>query len=283
MRKHIGMILAGFFVVCAAGCADAQTQPEEAVRESAGEEQTEELTEEELTEEQQTENAAPETELAAAVGSLSEEEKDAYHSVLYDIYFNHLFPNGREYGFQGDDISENQFAVYDVDQDGSLELLIRYTTTYMAGQVEIVYNFESELDMVREEFIEFPMLTFYDNGYVTAGWSHAQGIEGDFWPYTLYRYDPEGDAYAAVAQVEAWDSDFETDNEGNPFPEEADVSGAGIVYYITPEGEETKGPADQAEYETWLASWQNDAQEMEIPWVSLTEENIGLVKDAAES
>ena len=82
MRKHIGMILAGFFVVCAAGCADAQTQPEEAVRESTGEEQTEELTEEELTEEQQTENAAPETELAAAVGSLSEEEKDAYHSVL---------------------------------------------------------------------------------------------------------------------------------------------------------------------------------------------------------
>ena len=277
MKKYLAAILflSGIIFVSAAGCGGTPAQEET----DSAREQEETGGAQAQKEEAQggTENARTEE----AISSLSEEAKSAYHSVLYDIYFNHLFPDEKSYGFLADaDISENEFAICDVDQDGSQELLITYTTTDEAGKTEFIYDFVSALDTVREEFLEYPLLTFYDNGYIEAGWSQNQGLSGaDFQPYTLYQYDSGSDTYVAAAQVDAWErSVSETDEEGNGFPEEIDAGGAGIVYYITPDGEEPGEPVDQAEYEAWTASWRGEAREMEIPWMKLTEENINMLK-----
>ena len=261
MKKYVMTALFGILLTAAAGCGGTQAQDETAEEETAENETAEEKTEEE------------------AVGSLSSEAKSAYHSVLYDVYFNHLFPDGKDYGFlEGADVSENEFAVYDVDRDGSQELLISYTTTEEA--VEVVYDFISAFDAVREEFVEYPGTAFYDNGYVQAVWSGNRGLSGEsFQPYTLYQYDAESDAYTAAAQVDAWErSVSETDSEGNSFPDDVDVSGTGMVYYITPEGDKTGEPVDQAEYEEWEASWRGDAEELAVPWMKLTEENMDIKK-----
>ena len=265
MKKYLVTALFGILLTAAAGCGGTQAQEETTEEETAENETAAETTEEKIEEE--------------AVNSLSSEAKSAYHSVLYDVYFNHLFPDGRDYGFlEGADVSENEFAVCDIDQDGSQELLISYTTTDQA--VEVVYDFISAFGAVREEFVEYPGVVFYGNGYVRAAWSGNQGLSGEsFEPYTLYQYDPESDAYTAAAQVDAWERTVsETDSAGNAFPEEVDVSGAGMVYYITPEGEEIGEPVDQAEYEEWEASWRGDAEELTVPWMKLTEENMDLVK-----
>ena len=299
-KKYMAAVLSGLLLLSAAGCGGTQAQEEtggtqaerqaESAQSGTDAAQTEKTQDSgEQTEDIQGESAqgaaTADGELPAeaeeAISSLSEEARSAYHSVLYDIYFNHLFPDEKSYGFlAGADISENEFAIYDVDQDGSQELLIAYTTTDEAGKTAFIYDFVSALDMVREEFIEYPMLTFYDNGYIEAGLSHNQGLGGEsFWPYTLYQYDSESDTYVAASHVDAWDRSVSgTDAEGNEFPEEIDVSGAGTVYYITPDGEDTGEPVDQAEYDAWVDSWKDGAQELEIPWLKLTDGNINRVK-----
>ena len=101
-------------------------------------------------------------------------------------------------------MSENEFAVCDVDQDGAAELLISYTTTDEAGKTALIYDFEAALDMVREEFSGYPPLTFYDNGYVALKEDRSReaaeddGVQGS----VLYRYVAEGDSYIRITEEE---------------------------------------------------------------------------------
>ena len=57
---------------------------------------------------------------------------EAYKDVLHKIRELHILPDGIDYGYdQIHDLSENSFAVYDIDNDGKDELLISYWTTSM--------------------------------------------------------------------------------------------------------------------------------------------------------
>ena len=60
---------------------------------------------------------------------------EAYVKVLEDIYFDQKFPDGMDHGLQpaSADITENMFAVYDIDADGREELIVLHTTTFSAG------------------------------------------------------------------------------------------------------------------------------------------------------
>lgn len=84
---------------------------------------------------------------------------------------------------------------------------------------------------VYQELAEFPDLNFYDNGFIKANWSHNQGPGGDFWPYSIYRYNAEDDTYQFFGGVEAWDrSYYETyELNGSTFLENIDIDGDGIV------------------------------------------------------
>lgn len=205
----------------------------------------------------------------------------AYQSVLTGIYQNHIFPDGQACDWtESTDMSQNQFAVYDIDQDGKDELIFIYSTASMAGMVELIYDFDNNTKTSQEEFREFPALTYYDNGIIQADWSHNQGLAGEFWPFTLYQYNSETDRYDSVAMLDAWDRSLsETDYNGNPFPAASDTDGDGIVYYIMKDGEyKLDTPVDGAEYELWRASYMNNAKEVDIALVSLTEENIDNIQ-----
>lgn len=143
-----------------------------------------------------------------------------------------------------------------------------------------VYSFDEITHMIREEFREFPLLTIYNNGLIKAGWSHNQGLAGEFWPYTLYQYQPQNDCFAVIGEVDAWDKTVrQTDHEGNAFPDILDKDGNGLVYFVTMTGED-KGTSmiDDAEYFLWLNGYLGNAQELVVPYKKLTEENIaGLV------
>lgn len=201
----------------------------------------------------------------------------AYRTVLENIYCYQTFPGNRELGYDGFDIERNRFAVFDIDHDGNDELIVEYTTTCVAGNAEIIYDYDSASDTVREEWIEFPMVTYYENGVIRAEWSHNQGMAGDmFWPYTLYQYNAEKDTYLQVAMVDAWDKALSDINYmGQKFPEETDVNGDGLVYYImTGEEYELNDPVDLAEYEEWINSYIGNADRIEVPYQKLTEDNI---------
>ena len=223
-------------------------------------------------------------------GSGSAAMYEAYVKVLEDIYFDQKFPDGTEHGLQpaSADITDNMFAVYDIDADGREELIVFYTTTYTAGMVEIIYDYDSGTGDVREEFLAYPMRTYYDNGIVEVEASHNQGLasdggaDGNFWPYSLYRYDPETDAYVSLASVDAWSRGFrEEDYDGNPFPQEVDADGDGVVYYVATEGNEPKAPMDGAEYDQWRDSCLKGAKPIQVPYVNLTTDNIYAITNGS--
>lgn len=223
-------------------------------------------------------------------GSGSAAMYEAYVKVLEDIYFDQKFPDGTEHGLQpaSADITDNMFAVYDIDADGREELIVFYTTTYTAGMVEIIYDYDSGTGDVREEFLAYPMRTYYDNGIVEVEASHNQGLasdggaDGNFWPYSLYRYDPETDAYVSLANVDAWSRGFrEEDYDGNPFPQEVDADGDGVVYYVATEGNEPKAPMDGAEYDQWRDSCLKGAKPIQVPYVNLTTDNIYAITNGS--
>lgn len=227
--------------------------------------------------------------------TLSSEEKamyEAYVKVLEDVYFDQVLPGGMECGLQPEDadISENKFAVWDIDSDGKDELLISYTTTYMAGMTESIYAYDSGSGEVRREHLGFPFTTYYDNGIIEEPASHNQGMasdggaDGNFWPYSLYRYDSDSDAYVPIGSVDAWSRGYrEQDYDGNPFPEEADLDGDGVVYYVMEGDYYLVNPMDGAEYSQWRDSCLEGAKQLQVPYMDLTTDNIYALtnRDAA--
>lgn len=214
---------------------------------------------------------------------VTEENRDArtlYAQVLTTLLDENLLPGeinypGRYIGTVAERkaMAENQFAVCDVDGDGREELVLQYNTAIMiAGMRALIYDTD-ENGGLRLQFSEFPNLTFYDNGAIQAGLSHNQGQAGDFWPYTLYVYDPGSDLYRDVGTVDAWSRDYRPQN----YPADIDTSGTGFVYYVYRDIDTEYGvlpPVDESEYLLWREEYLAGAAELELPWQSLTAEQI---------
>ena len=176
-------------------------------------------------------------------------------------------------------MAQNQFAVWDVDGDGREELILLYTTTIVAGERGFVFDWDEASGELRTQLEEFPLLTFYKNGAVMAGWSHNQGKGGDFWPYFLYQYLPETDGYQQVGAVDAWDRALGIEG----YPDQVDRSGTGFVYYIygdlAAEWDKVE-PVDAAEYHAWLDPYLGEGEELALPYCPLTAENIRMIQTA---
>lgn len=204
----------------------------------------------------------------------------AYADALQGLYTEHVFPDGSDSGYAPSfgEIFENQFAVCDVDGDGSDELILSFSTAPMAGMRETVYGYDASAGKLTEELTEFPGMTYYDNGMVQAGWSHNQGLSnGDFWPYTLYTYDAGADCYQEIARVDSWDKSIaETDDQGRAFPTDVDAKGDGVVYLLT-EGEESTKTISQEDYDQWRTDKLGTAAELTIPFQPLTQENLSAL------
>ncbi len=204
-----------------------------------------------------------------------------YAEVLENMLNNKVLPNGEEVENGGfGDISENTFAVADVDSDGKDELVILYSTTSMAGMTGYVYGFDEESGELHEELISFPSFTFYKNGLVKNDWSHNQG-HGEMWPYTLFKYDAKEDKYKVQANVDSWDREIYAEG----YPENIDTENVGTVYYVEDltnavesdlYGE--KNLKSESGYEEWVKETGLDSEELEIEYMKLTEENIELLK-----
>lgn len=212
--------------------------------------------------------------------------KQTYREVLETIYYNRklpLFSESEE--ISGDwDIEENDFLIYDIDNDGSDELIFKLTNYYTAGQIGIIYDHDAEGNLVLQ-FSAYPAFTFYKNGAVKVGAAHNQGHSGRFWPYSMYRYDRETDSYELFGSVEALDLEIveminaereEIDRTDMlEYPYEADTSNSGFVYYIRPDWHSGAAePVDVTEYNEMDREFTGGTEPLELEFIKLTEENI---------
>jgi hypothetical protein len=232
----------------------------------------------------------PETETDTPTDTPEESEKpdepleamnNAYADALENLLKNNILPDGTKCE-PFDNIAQNQFAVYDVDNDGKEELLLLFSTTYSAGMAGYVVAYDETSKELRTELLEFPYLIFYDNGTIKAGWSHNQGRAGDnFWPYSLYQYAPDSDSYVFTGMVDAWDKNY-PGAEGEPFPSDIDVSGTGYVYYIMNDKQyDNTHPVDASVYNEWVSTHLGNAAEIDIQYMDLTEENIAQIRSGS--
>ena len=194
---------------------------------------------------------------SSAVGPY-DSSQEAYAAVLRNLLQDDISPEGGNAhmdpsGDRGMDPPLNSFAVSDVDGDGQEELVLLQSCEIYAGYRGYVLAYDPVSGAVKIALSEFPDLTFYDTGAVTAGSSHNQGLGGRFWPYTLYTYDAQTDTYRTEGWVDAWDRQiWENNPDFAPFPDELDTSGTGFLYYITDaQTSERVGPVDASVYEAW--------------------------------
>ena len=96
--------------------------------------------------------------------------------------------------------------------------------------------------------------------------SHNQGpasaSEG-FWPYYVYQYNQVTDEYDYVACVEGWQKEPGRETYGGrAFPEEADLDGDGMVYFIMTDGYALENAVDNEEYIRWREAAVGEAPEI---------------------
>ncbi len=200
----------------------------------------------------------------------------AYMEAVKKLVSDNVYPDGTETGFVEDgsygEMSENRYAISDVDGDGRDELIISFVTAPMAGELEMVCSYDEATGSLKTEFTAFPAVTYYTKGIIKAEFSHNQGWAGDrLWPYSLYCYNTKTGEYELTYSVDAWDKSLASeDYDGNPYPADVDKDGDGYVIAIIKGVDNTYISA--ADYEVWLKDTLGDAEELSIDFKSVTEQ-----------
>ncbi len=197
-----------------------------------------------------------------------------YHTVLESIMKFHYFGEENfEFSYESD-MEENEFAIYDIDLDGTEELIIRWSNGTMGSIKGIIYGKDSNGN-IYPKLLTTPYLRFYANGVIEADMANST-LNEDFWTYTLYQYDSSSGTYQETAFVDSWSKKFADVNldTGEPFPDYVDVSQTGIVYYVRPSGSATSDPMDVTQYENWHSSYISPNSEINLPFRKFTEANI---------
>jgi len=209
--------------------------------------------------------------------SMNPEVRAAYAEALQNLLENLILPDGTQVEldpFWEDRPNENEFCIADVDGDGREELLVAVTTTYVAGMVEEVYEYDPDTQVMRKEFQEFPNVTYFDNGMILAGWSHNHTYGDDLWPYNMYRYDADSDNYLYMGCVTSWQKSFQPEG----YPDDVDVSGTGTVYAVTPADEGVEDFCyNQEQYAQFYEETFGAADEVELQWHLLIDEELDLL------
>lgn len=203
-----------------------------------------------------------------------------YAAVLRDLLYSGVLPDGTPVDTEGWDLSENQFAVLDVDGDGAEELILLYTTATTAGRRGMVIAFDGTytgIGMPISIRLDcYPDLKFLLSGYIKMGESHNQTLS-ELWPYNLF--DLDGNLAAIVSAQDK--AIMEAAGVGEDYPEGYDMAGEGRVYtvlftYASPWGDGSHF-WDETEYRAWYdeaCGWQT----VDIPYRALTEENIASME-----
>lgn len=284
MKKGTGKIKGRIVIL---SCAGAVLFAGCGVREGVS--KGDETAEEEQTE--QTLSDGTDAEKTADSGEENEEKAQAlyeaqirhcYGGVLSQIIAARQLPDGEldtsslDAGFG--EMRDNHFAVTDIDGDGREELIVSYVNATMAGMEEIIYDYDPVPGELKREFTQWPALTYYDNGIIKEEASHNHS-RGEFWPFALYRYQAESDAYVQIAYVTSWDREFADEwDEGQPFPDELDTDGDGTLFNISEGAEATYEYEDykynQADFEEWYNGMMEGAKEISIEYRPLEYESF---------
>lgn len=190
-------------------------------------------------------------------------------------------------------MSDNRFAVTDVDGDGREELIILYSTACMAGMFGVIYDYNPNTMALTRELLDFTELAFYDNGIVIALESHNHSLGEELYPYTMYQYNPQTDQYDFLADISSWDKALADVNyQGMTFPDALDEDGDGVIYEIDTDPDRSGEPVryDGDDFNEWISQKMEGASEIQISYEpvaldrfrNFSTDHLTLLHDIAE-
>lgn len=199
----------------------------------------------------------------------------AYEAILNELYESYEDPERFRYE------DGPAFALFDVDQDGLEELILKDSVGEVSGTFLRIYGYD---ETGRKAYLELdvsPDFYYYDNGVIEVAWSHNQGAAGDkLWPYSVYQYSDRTKDYAYLAGVDGWDKNLREVFDGQSFPDALDLDGDGFLYYVITEPggyAPAYGEAmDYDAYEAWRQTYLQGAEPSGIPFIPLVKDNISL-------
>lgn len=283
-RKYLTIAAAALAAVMVCSCTNVGSGENNAgtVQETTQAQIPEEVQSEHDTEEMQSQDAQQKPQETVKEDEKSGEEKKLairkkYQEIVTDFMNNKVLP-GTVIDDYGDDfgaMEQNQFAICDVDSDGTEELLISYVTAPMISMAEYVIKYDVDNDTLVTELEEFPAVTYYTEGKAITAWLYNHGFSsGEFWPYSYYVY--ENGEYVLKADVDSWSKEIsQTDYDGNPFPDDKDTDGTGVVYILSLD--DNVSIFSESEYKKWYAGILSGAEKIEPQYLTITEENVKLI------
>lgn len=187
------------------------------------------------------------------------------------VRYQYLLTRGREEVLKREPLFEYVpdyigFDILDVTGDGVEDLVMRRKDEHL------IYVFDTDKN-VRAELSESSV--FYPNGIAASILKNTRGLSKNFTAFTLYGYREETNRYELIGSVEGWEKSFApVDKQGNPFPDDLDTAGKGMVYFINDADHDPDTPVSHEEFANWKAKHYGSLTSVKINYKDLTQKNI---------
>lgn len=182
--------------------------------------------------------------------------EDYFMPAVAEFKDEGILPDGRKITLQGNGSYDDcEYAMEDVDQDGQMELLFRYSGTMLEVYIDpelvaqtgeyiepyelgtdmftAIYSYDKATDnYVSELFIDH-VCSFYEGGHVIVETNDGAPLSDKENCYQIYNYDPAGDTYSYAGFIYEWNKNIvPTGVKGAPFPVAADKDENQRVYSL---------------------------------------------------
>lgn len=251
--KIICLILSITTIFCLVACGN-KAQEQQIIEEDQGTETDTTQTQEPEPTPQPTPTPEPTQSPEPEPSPLTDEEY-CYASMLKGMIEFPMY-----YWYVEEEASNNRFAILDFDQDNQKELFVERTSRSLnTGEtfkiIEVFRGGKMFCDV-------FPDAEFYSNGIV------FDNNRREYDDITIYQ------GTDTLAFLIEYDKSLPDETYGEAFPEDQDTDNDGIVYLWIDEESLERTYLSVDERNEKINSLIADAEKLELPWQSITEENI---------
>lgn len=194
-----------------------------------------------------------------------------YKTAIENMKTKAVLPDGSKMAVPIEELNDSEYIILDIDSDGRDELIIKYMDGGDAGSIEGIYEYDDDNLTCRCELSTYPGAEYYPDGMILAPWSPVnQGLNPNFQPFNIYKYNPTTDVYDYKGYIDSWDNHVnETDYEGNKFPVKHDENENGILYSIQYDDQYAHGYIHDDEEYKELYSRLFNGDKYRISWLGL--------------
>ena len=202
----------------------------------------------------------------SASATVNSDQLYLYKLLLKDIHdyplnYVDLFNNNKT------DIEKCSFAVADVNDDGTDELIVNYTETYILGMYSEIFTVNNYNQLVSlGRYGAYP--EFYKYGYMVLKASHNQGPGYTIWPYSVYSYSCYSNKFNIVYSASCNNKDSSYNEFYNSYNPAEDLDHDGVIYVVNNE------KLTKAQYDAYVNAYIPSKNKLNISWKKITNSNI---------